>query len=110
MDRQAIVATLIERLLNEADAHRCEHPQRLLAQCAVEHAEQRFEAWFGFVLGPEALEGRSPLVVGRAAFLLCQGPAAWPELVLVHDDLPQPFVEAMLATAPPPTPVTAPGT
>jgi hypothetical protein len=100
---------LVERLVAGALAYRHGQPDKPLAQCAFEHAEQAFEAWLAAVLGREHLGDLAPLVVGRAAFLLCEGPTRWSELVLIHDDLPAAFTDAMRAAVPPPTPVPAPG-
>jgi hypothetical protein len=101
---------LTERLLAGARRHRRDHPQFGLAQCATVHAEEQFEAWLAALLGPELAAGQSALVAGRAAFLSCQGASAWPELVLVHDHLPEPFVTAMRAAVPPLAPMPAPAT
>ena len=100
---------LVERLVAGAQAARCGQPDKSLAQCALEHAEQLFEDWLAAVFGREHTGDPPLLVVGRAAFLLCEGPALWSEFVLIHDDLPPAFTDAMRAAVPPPTPVPTPG-
>lgn len=100
---------LVERLVAGAPADRCGQPDKPCAQCVLEHVEQLFEDWLAAVLGPEHLGDLAPLVVGRAAFLLCGGPSLWSELVLIHDDLPAAFTDAMRTAVPSPTPVPAPG-
>jgi hypothetical protein len=100
---------VVERLVAGARAARCGQQDKPLAQCALEHAEQLFEDWLAAVLGREHAGDPALLVVGRAAFLLCDGPALWSEFVLIRDDLPPAFTDAMRAAVPPPTPVPAPG-
>jgi hypothetical protein len=102
-------ALLVDRLVVEAAAGRRDRPGESFAACALEHAEQQFETWLGQVLGPDVLDGQPALTIGLAAFLACGGPTAWPELLLVDDDLPEPFVAAMRAAAPLSSPVPMPG-
>jgi hypothetical protein len=101
---------LVERLLSGARARHGEKPQTSLAECVILHAEQEFEAWLTAVLGAENLAGQPALPIGRAAFLACEGPTAWPDLVLAHEALPEAFVAAMRAAAPLLLPVATPGT
>jgi hypothetical protein len=100
---------LVERLLSGARACRCDEPHESLSEAAVLHAEQQFEAWLGFVLGAESLEGQPALPVGRAAFLACGGPSRWRHLILVDEPLPEAFVAAMRAAAPTLAPLPMPG-
>jgi hypothetical protein len=100
---------LVERLLAGACGHRDE-PHASLGECAILYAEQEFELWLTVVLGAESLAGQSALPIGRAAFLACDGPTAWPDLVLVREALPEAFVAAMRAAAPMLLPVPTPGT
>lgn len=100
---------LVEQLLKAArDQHR-DRPDLSLADCAILHAEERFEAWLQGVLGPGLAVGQPALPAGRAAFLACGGPGAWPDLILIPD-LPAIFVNAMLAALPPLSPLPAPAT
>ena len=73
------------------------------------HAEQAFETWLTAVLGAEHLAGQPALLIGRAAFLACDGAAKWPDLILVDEPLPEAFVVAMRAAAPLLAPMPAPG-
>jgi hypothetical protein len=91
---------LVERLLVGLSA----------AEAALDHAEQNLEAWLEVVLGPEILAGQSALPIGRAAFLACDGPTVWADLLLLPDGLPEPFVAAMRAAAPSLAPMPMPGT
>jgi hypothetical protein len=101
---------LVARLLSGASARHREEPQTSLAECVILHAEQEFEAWLTAVLGAESLAGQPALAIGRAAFLACDGPTAWPDLILAHEALPEAFVAAMRAAAPLLLPVATPGT
>jgi hypothetical protein len=100
---------LLAQLLEGARARRHADPDKDLGECAILHAEQEFEAWLGFVLGAEGLAGQPALPIGRAAFLACGGPATWGHLILVHEHLPEAFVAAMRAAAPPLAPLPTPG-
>lgn len=64
-------------------------------------------AWFASVLDVE--DGPELLAVGHAAFLACEGPRRWPD-VLLADDPPDDFVAAMRAATPPLTPPERPAT
>lgn len=101
---------LVERLLPGACARRRDDSQKSLGECAILHAEQAFETWLSFVLGAERLAGQPALPIGRAAFLGCDGPTAWPDLILVDEALPEAFVAAMRAAAPALAPMPTPGT
>lgn len=97
---------LMERLLDGACADRHDD----LGTCVLEHAEQRFEAWLGSVLGPDTPPGQPALAIGRAAFLACGGPTEWTHLILLQEDLPEAFVAAMRMAAPTLAPMPTPGT
>jgi hypothetical protein len=101
---------LVERLLPGVCALHHDEPQTSLAECATLYAEHEFELWLTQVLGAERLAGQPALPIGRAAFLACGGPTAWPDLVLVHEALPEAFVAAMRAAAPLLSPIPTPGT
>lgn len=100
---------LVERLLTGACARRGVEPEQDPAECALLHAEETFEAWLSAVLGAEQLDGQPALPVGRAAFLACGGPTAWPHLIL-EDQLPKAFVTAMRTATPVLAPMPMPGT
>ena len=100
---------LVERLLPGALAAGCNQPEASVAECATRYAEQEFETWLTHVLDADRLAGQPALPIGRAAFLACGGPAAWPELLLVHEGLPEEFVAAMRAAAPVLCPIPTPG-
>jgi hypothetical protein len=90
-----------------------------VAAAALAAAEARVAAWFARVLDrgggvggdAERPEEQRPTaaaaLAGRAAFLLCDGPTAWPEAFLA-DRPPQAFVAALRLAAPEPTPPAAP--
>jgi hypothetical protein len=101
---------LVEQLLSGALARHRGHADKSLAECAMQHAEDAFEAWLTVVLGAERLAGQPALPVGRAAFLACDGATAWPDLILVEEALPEAFVTAMRAAAPSLAPMPTPGT
>lgn len=100
---------LVERLLPGACARRA-HPTEDPGACAILHAEQALESWLSAVLGAERLAGQPALPIGRAAFLACDGPARWPDLILVDEPLPEAFVAAMRAAAPQLAPMPTPAT
>jgi hypothetical protein len=100
---------LVERLLPGAYALWHADPEQEPAECAFLHAEETFEAWLAAVLGAEKLGGQPALPIGRAAFLACGGPTAWPHLVLVEDALPEAFLTAMRTAAPVLAPMPMPG-
>ncbi|HET6518533.1 MAG TPA: hypothetical protein VFG47_01770 [Geminicoccaceae bacterium] len=81
-----------------------------VAAAALAAAEARVAAWFARVLGrgerPEE-EQRAAALAGRAAFLLCDGPTAWPDAFL-SERPPQAFVAALRLAAPEPTPPPEP--
>ena len=100
---------LVELLLPGASARCRAYPEEDAGACATLHAEQAFEIWLTAVLGAERLAGQPALPIGRAAFLACGGPTTWPDLILVHEGLPEAFVAAMRAAAPSLAPVPTPG-
>jgi hypothetical protein len=100
---------LVERLLPGARARRSVRPEEDPQEFATSHAEQELEAWLAAVLGPELVGDQPALPIGRAAFLACDGPARWPDLILVARDLPDAFVAAMRAAAPALAPAPMPG-
>ena len=101
---------LVERLLPGALAAGRDQPEANVGECATRYAEQEFETWLTHVLDAERLAGQPALPIGRAAFLACGGPTAWPDLLLVHEALPEGFVAAMRAAAPVLFPIPTPGT
>ena len=100
---------LLARLLPGLQARRRACPEEDPKESACMHVEQAFEAWLTAVLGAEMLGGQPALPIGRAAFLACEGAAAWGELILVADGLPQEFIAAMRAAAPTLAPAPMPG-
>ena len=101
---------LLEQLLAGAHRRQRDQPHIGLGDCAMSYAEQRFEAWLGIVLEPEIASGQPALTAGRAAFLACGAPTAWPHLILVHDNLPDAFVNAMRDAVPALSPLPSPAT
>ena len=81
------------------------------AAAALEAAEARVAAWFARVLGRDGGDPAAVLLAGRAAFLLCDGPARWSNAFL-RDRPPPAFVAAMRRAAvepvPPPEPAAMP--
>jgi hypothetical protein len=100
---------LLARLLPGVEACRRARPEEDLRESASMHVEQAFETWLTAVLGAELLGGQPALPIGRAAFLACDGAAAWGHLILVADGLPQKFIAAMRAAAPTLAPAPMPG-
>jgi hypothetical protein len=80
-----------------------------LSALALEEVEDALGRWFSFVLEAEALGDQPPLLVGQAAFEICQAPTRWPGVLLSYDHLPPAFVEEMRAAKVVPTPAEVPG-
>jgi hypothetical protein len=74
-----------------------------LARRALKITEQELAAWFGRVLDEALPEGQQPLLLGRAAFLLCGGATRWPG-ALLSENPPADFVDALRVAMPAPTP------
>jgi hypothetical protein len=74
-----------------------------LAARALEIAEQDLAAWFAQVLDEAVPEGQPPLLLGRAAFRLCDGGRSWPG-VLLSESPPADFIHALRVAMPAPTP------
>lgn len=105
-DRHAV---LNDTLIAGARLRYRETNQNCPIDCATYYVEQRFKAWLQAVLGREIATDDETLTIGRAAFLSCDGPTMWADLVLVEDGLPQSFVTAMRASAPAQVPARTPG-
>ena len=80
-----------------------------LSALAFGEVEDALGRWFSFVLGGEALGEQPPLLVGQAAFEICQARVRWPGVLLSYDHLPPAFVEAMRGAKVVPTPAELPG-
>ncbi len=80
-----------------------------LSALALAEVEDALGRWFSFVLGAENVSEQAPLLIGQAAFEICQAPAHWPGVLLSYDHLPPAFVEAMRAAKVVPTPAELPG-
>lgn len=74
-----------------------------LAARALESAQQSLAAWFAHVLDETVPNGQPPLLLGRAAFRLCDGAARWPG-VLLSENPPADFIDALRVSTPAPTP------
>lgn len=92
---------LTDDLLGRA-VQRCAAGQDLV-EAAVHEAESDLAAWSLHVLGNERVDDRSAILVARAAYQACGRSTGWPG-VLLRYDLPDGFVDAMRAAAPPATP------
>jgi len=57
-------------------------------QLALEQAEETVANWFRAVLGEEVVGEGSPLLLGRAAFELCEAAGRWPGVLATCDRLP----------------------
>jgi hypothetical protein len=99
---------LTTRLLARARSKCRLRPERNLVDVALEEADADFSAWALFVLGDDVVGEHSPVLLARAAYHACGGPACWPDVLLVYE-LPQPFVAAMRERIPMPTPPEQPG-
>ncbi|MGI9489901.1 MAG: hypothetical protein ACR2RF_29245 [Geminicoccaceae bacterium] len=87
---------LIDPFLDRATTLWRPHVGIDFATLAVREAEADLESWFTTLLG-EVLEGRAgAMMIGRAAFLMCDGPAQFADqLLLPVESLPAAFVSAM---------------
>jgi hypothetical protein len=78
-----------------------------LAVLAFDEAEFDLRAWFVEILGDEEAIGDSPVMIGRAAFLMCGGPERWSTWLLSPvAGLPAEFLDdlrAHVTTAVPPS-------
>ncbi len=54
---------------------------------ALEQAEETVANWFRAVLGSEVVGDGSPLLIGRAAFAICQAAGRWPGVLTTCDRL-----------------------
>lgn len=97
---------LVDDLVQRTSTRWAEQPEADAAALAVEIAEADLDAWLTHVLGSAVLGEQPPLLAGRAACWSCA--PRWPDLLLVHDDLPSAFVEAMRAALPVVTPPPLP--
>ncbi len=71
------------------------------ASLVLDEAEIDLKAWFAGIFGVEDLDGRTSLVTGRAAFLMCLGSKRFPDLFLLPvGDLPDEFIQTMRDHAP----------
>jgi hypothetical protein len=101
LDAQDERDRLIDPYLERATAFWRPHSGADYGALAVQEAEADLEAWFASVLG-DALEDRGLAVMtGRAAFLMCNGPAHWANQFLAPvDGLEPAFIEAIIDHAP----------
>jgi hypothetical protein len=76
------------------------------ADAALKAAETHVAAWFAQVLGV-AGDAAATVVAGRAAFLLCNGPARW-QRAFLRNPPPKAFFAAMQRATVEPTPTPAP--
>ncbi len=97
---------LVDDLVQRTWSRFAEQPEADPVALAIEIAEAELGAWLTHVLGAAVLGEQPPLLVGRAACWSCA--RRWPELLLVYDDLPSAFVEAMRAALPAVTPPPMP--
>lgn len=79
-----------------------------LARAALAEAEREVAAWMAEVLGPTPWGRRDYALLGRAAFLSCEGGTRWAELFLAPAPWPEAFVAQMREAVLMPTPEPAP--
>ncbi len=92
---------LIDPFLDRAADYWHPHAGSDLGAIAVEEAEAALEDWFTALLEDRLGEFDSAVMVGRAAFLMCDGPTDWPDQLLQPlDSLPSAFVRALRDGAP----------
>lgn len=107
VDALAARDRLIDPYLDRAAALWRPHASIDFAALAVREAETDLETWFAALLGQALEDRRSALMVGRAAFLLCDGPARHADqLLLPLESLEDAFVGAMVDHAPSAVPVS----
>ena len=105
IDPMAERARLIDSYVDRAFTFRQTHAGLDVGTFAVDEARADLAAWFSALLGDQqGIEG-SPVMIGRAAYLMCDGPVRWPHLLLAPlEDLPAEFVRALRQEALTPIP------
>jgi len=92
---------LIYPYLDRAAQYGRRQSQSDLARFAIEEVEADLDRWFGAILEDQLGELDSPVMVGRAAFWMCDGPNRWSDqLLLSQDELAAPFVAALRDSTP----------
>lgn len=77
------------------------HSNLDLASLASDEAEMALKAWFTEIFAIDDQSEPAPVMMGRAAFLMCDGPTRFADLFLMPiDDLPMNFIATMRHHAP----------
>jgi hypothetical protein len=100
---------VIQNCVAQAVAAWRQQPSSDLGALALAAAEEALSRWFTAVLGPEIVGGHPPLLVGRAAYEICEAAGSWPGVMATCDRLPPAALEAMRAAGFMPTPAEEPG-
>jgi hypothetical protein len=100
---------VIQNCVARAVARWRETPASDLGTLALEEAEAALCRWFTAVLGPEIIGEHPPLLVGRAAFEICEAAGSWPGVLATSDRLPAESLEALRRAGFAPTPAEEPG-
>lgn len=110
IDPLAERARLIDSYIDRARTFWQTHAGLDIGTFAVDEAKADLAAWFSALLGDQKGGEGSPVMVGRAAYLMCDGPVRWPQLLLAPlEDLPAEFVEALRREALTPIPPSEDG-
>jgi len=100
---------VIQNCVAQATERRLRQPQSDLGALALKEAEEALSRWFTAVLGPELIGEYPPLLVGRAAVVVCEAAGTWPGVLSTCDRLPPLAVEALNRAGFMPTPLEEPG-
>ena len=100
---------VVQNCVARAAARWRETPARDLGALALQEAEDALSRWFTAVLGPEIIGEHPPLLVGRAAFEICEAAGSWPGVLATCDRLPPAAHEALHRAGFAPTPAEEPG-
>ncbi len=110
IDPEAERARLIDSYVDHALAFCQTHAGLDIGAFAVDEARADLAAWFKALLGDQTGVEGSPIMIGRAAYLMCDGPTRWPHLLLAPlEDLPAEFVRALRREALAPIPPSEDG-
>ena len=103
--RELVVQSCVSRAIEQWR----DQPASDLAALAFAQAEETLGQWFRAVLGAETVGEESPLLVGRAAFEICEAAGSWPGTLSTCDRLPPAAADALQRAGIAPTPAEVPG-
>lgn len=101
VDALAARERLIDPYLDRAASQWRPHASIDFAALAVREAEADLETWFAALLGQTLDDRASAVMIGRAAFLMCDGPARFADqLLLPQESLQDAFVSGLTSHMP----------